>query len=89
MKNLFLLLTSFLISVAVLRAENWPQFRGPTQPGRSAETGARLWSSEVIGEGKVPSTVLGDGLVFTAGGVTAGLKTDPGELIWQERSSAF
>ncbi len=31
-------------------------------------TGERLWSSTVIGEGKVPSTVLGDGLVFTAGG---------------------
>ena len=33
-----------------------------------AQTGERLWSSDVIGEGKVPSTVLGDGLVFTAGG---------------------
>lgn len=32
------------------------------------QTGKRLWSSEVIGEGKVPSTVIGEGLVFTAGG---------------------
>ncbi len=31
-------------------------------------TGERLWSSEVIGEGKVPSVVLGEGLVFTSGG---------------------
>jgi outer membrane protein assembly factor BamB len=36
--------------------------------GFDAETGERLWSSEVIGEGKVPSTVVGDGMVFTAGG---------------------
>ncbi len=41
---------------------------GDVVQGFDAETGARLWSSEVIGEGKVPSTVLGDGLVFTAGG---------------------
>lgn len=32
------------------------------------ETGDRLWSSEVIGEGKVPSVVIGDGLAFTSGG---------------------
>jgi hypothetical protein len=27
-----------------------------------------LWTSEVLGEGKVPSTLVGDGFVFTAGG---------------------
>lgn len=32
------------------------------------QSGERLWSSTVTGEGKVPSTVIGDGLVFTAGG---------------------
>jgi outer membrane protein assembly factor BamB len=31
-------------------------------------TGERIWTSEVIGEGKVPSAVFGGGLVFTAGG---------------------
>lgn len=31
-------------------------------------TGDRLWSNEVIGEGKVPSVVIGDGLAFTSGG---------------------
>lgn len=41
---------------------------GDVVQGFDLETGARLWSSEVIGEGKVPSTVLGEGLVFTAGG---------------------
>jgi len=41
---------------------------GDVVQGFDVKTGERLWSSEVIGEGKVPSVVLGDGLVFTAGG---------------------
>ena len=41
---------------------------GDVVQGFNLETGERLWSSEVIGEGKVPSTVVGEGLVFTAGG---------------------
>ena len=41
---------------------------GDVVQGFDAKTGERLWTSEVIGEGKVPSTVIGDGLVYTAGG---------------------
>jgi outer membrane protein assembly factor BamB len=41
---------------------------GDVVQGFDVATGERLWSSEVIGEGKVPSTIVGDGLVFTAGG---------------------
>lgn len=41
---------------------------GDVLQGFDLKTGSRLWSSEVIGEGKVPSVVLGDGLAFTAGG---------------------
>lgn len=41
---------------------------GDVVQGFNLETGQRLWSSQVIGEGKVPSTVVGEGLVFTAGG---------------------
>ncbi len=41
---------------------------GDVVQGFDAQTGERRWSSAVIGEGKVPSTVIGDGLVFTAGG---------------------
>jgi len=41
---------------------------GDVVQGFNLKTGERLWSNEVIGEGKVPSTVIGDGLVFTAGG---------------------
>jgi hypothetical protein len=41
---------------------------GDVVQGFNLETGERLWSSQVVGEGKVPSTVVGEGLVFTAGG---------------------
>jgi outer membrane protein assembly factor BamB len=41
---------------------------GDVVQGFDARTGQRLWSSRVVGEGKVPSAVIGDGLVFTAGG---------------------
>ncbi len=59
-------------------------------------SGNRIWSSQVIGEGKVPSTVIGDSLVFTAGGwggketikaFKLGGAGDLGEsnLLWQQR----
>lgn len=41
---------------------------GDVVQGFDLKTGERVWSSEVLGEGKVPSTMLGDGVVFTAGG---------------------
>lgn len=41
---------------------------GDVLQGFDARTGERLWSNEVIGEGKVPSVVLGEGLAFTSGG---------------------
>ena len=41
---------------------------GDVLQGFDPKTGERLWSSQVIGEAKVPSMVLGDGLAFTAGG---------------------
>ncbi|MFN0087351.1 MAG: PQQ-binding-like beta-propeller repeat protein [Blastocatellia bacterium] len=41
---------------------------GDVLQGFDPKTGNRLWTSEVIGEGKVPSVVLGDGLAFTSGG---------------------
>jgi outer membrane protein assembly factor BamB len=41
---------------------------GDVLQGFDLKTGERLWSSEVIGEGKAPSIVLGDGIAFTSGG---------------------
>ena len=41
---------------------------GDVVQGFDRDTGVKLWTSAVAGEGKVPSTVVGEGLVFTAGG---------------------
>jgi outer membrane protein assembly factor BamB len=41
---------------------------GDVVQGFDLKSGERLWSSQVIGEGKVPSMVIGDGLAFTSGG---------------------
>jgi outer membrane protein assembly factor BamB len=41
---------------------------GDVLQGFDLKTGKRLWTSEVIGEGKTPSIVLGNGMAFTAGG---------------------
>ena len=41
---------------------------GDVVQGFDLKDGERLWSSEVIGEGKVPSVIVGDGMAFTSGG---------------------
>ena len=41
---------------------------GDVVQGFDRDSGERLWTSEVQGEGKVPSTVVGNGMVFTSGG---------------------
>jgi outer membrane protein assembly factor BamB len=69
---------------------------GDVLQGFDLKTGERLWSSEVIGEGKAPSVVLGDGLAFTSGGwggkesikaFRLGGKGDLKEsnLVWEQR----
>jgi outer membrane protein assembly factor BamB len=69
---------------------------GDVVQGFNLDTGERLWSSQVIGEGKVPSTVIGEGLVFTAGGwggrestkaFRLGDRGDLGtnNLVWEQR----
>jgi outer membrane protein assembly factor BamB len=69
---------------------------GDVVQGFDWQTGELLWSSQVIGEGKVPSTVVGDGLVFTAGGwggrdsikaFRLGGRGDLGtnNLVWEQR----
>ena len=72
---------------------------GDVVQGFDVETGGRIWSSEVIGEGKVPSVVLGNGLVFTAGGaggrnsIKAFRLDGKGDLketnlVWEQRKGA-
>jgi outer membrane protein assembly factor BamB len=69
---------------------------GDVVQGFEVLTGERLWSSEVIGEGKVPSAVLGGDLVFTSGGwggresikaFRIGMKGDCGtnNLVWERK----
>ncbi len=69
---------------------------GDVVQGFDVQTGERLWSSQVIGEGKVPSAVVGADLVFTAGGwggqesIKAFKLGGTGELqesnlVWQQR----
>ncbi len=41
---------------------------GDVVQGFDPASGRLLWTSRVAGEGKVPSPILGDGLVFTSGG---------------------
>ncbi len=41
---------------------------GDVVQGFDRDTGEKLWTSTVEGEGKVPSTLVADGMVFTAGG---------------------
>jgi outer membrane protein assembly factor BamB len=69
---------------------------GDVVQGFDALTGERLWTSENIGEGVVPSVVVGDGMVFTASGwsgrestkafrlgQTGNLKED--NLVWEQK----
>ena len=70
---------------------------GDVLQGFDALTGERLWTSEVIGEGKVPSVVIGEGMAFTSGGwggketikaFRLGLRGDLKEtqLVWEQKS---
>ena len=69
---------------------------GEVVQGFDPKTGKRLWTSKNIGEGVVPSIVLGDGLAFTASGwggresikaFRLGGQGDLGEtnLVWEQR----
>lgn len=69
---------------------------GDVVQGFDAQTGERLWTSRNVGEGVVPSIVIGDGLAFTASGwggresikaFRLGGRGDLGEsnLAWEQR----
>jgi outer membrane protein assembly factor BamB len=60
---------------------------GDVVQGFNFETGERLWSSQVIGEGKVPSMLYLEPHLFaiTDGGIATCLKAATGEIVWQER----
>ena len=69
---------------------------GDVVQGFDLRTGERIWTSKVVGEGKVPSTVVGDGFVFTCGGwggkeTTKAFKLggigdlDETNLVWEQK----
>ena len=95
---LLALLTSAAMVVAQpwLQASDWPQFRGPTRDGKSAETGSLaqwpaggprlLWTVTGIGKGFTHVTVA-DGLIYATGlvgkqGILRAYTLD-GKLKWQ------
>ncbi len=72
---------------------------GDVLQGFDARTGKLIWTSECIGEGPVPSAVLGEGLAFTCGGwhgrdsIKAFRLGGVGDLketnlVWEQRKSA-
>src|SRR5579862_4353058 len=62
---------------SLLRADDWPQFRGPLRDGVSRETGLRkewpaegprlLWTSDRLGLGYSGPAVVGDRLFISCG----------------------
>jgi outer membrane protein assembly factor BamB len=64
--------------------------------GFDLKTGKRLWTSKVLGEGKVPSPVIADDLVFASGGwggresikafrMGAEGDLDESNLVWEQK----
>ena len=101
MKNTTLsLFTAASVFAAMLaRAENWPQFRGPTRQGVSSETGLPLewsatsnvaWKTEIPGESWSSPIVWGD-RVFLTTATEAGqscrvlsLDVKSGRVLWNK-----
>lgn len=69
---------------------------GDVVQGFDLKTGKRLWTSKVLGEGKVPSPVIADDLVFASGGwggresikafrMGAEGDLDESNLVWEQK----
>ncbi|MBM3981828.1 MAG: serine/threonine protein kinase [Planctomycetes bacterium] len=74
MSRLFLLAVSALVLIPALRAADWPQFRGPTASGVSAEKGLPTkwdaktgiaWKLEMPGPGTSSPVFIGDRIFIT------------------------
>ncbi len=85
---------------ADLRAEDWPQWRGPDRDGVSSETGLlkdwpaggprQVWVAREIGSGYSTPAVAGDRLYLLGTGedqteFVAALQTSDGHLLWKVR----
>jgi outer membrane protein assembly factor BamB len=90
---LFTAVATSVAIVATLRADNWPQFRGPSAQGISTETGLPLrwdattnvrWKTALPGPGHSSPVVWGDRIFLTAYRAAGGLRSyfsNAGELV--------
>ena len=99
MKTLHFLTSAVLLVLAggITLAENWPQFRGASGQGVSAEKHLPLkwsvtenvtWKTELPGESWSSPVVWVERVFVTTatdGGVATCMKADTSELMWQER----
>ena len=84
------------LNISVVKAADWPQFRGPDRDGKSADTGLLkqwpesgpklLWAKKGLGKG-FASISIADGIVYTTGlkkkqGFVFAFDTG-GNLIWK------
>ncbi len=74
MNTFFSVLPALLLSAALLRAENWPQFRGPTSQGVASEKNMPLkwsatenvaWKTAIPGESWSSPIVWGERVFVT------------------------
>ena len=76
LRRVLVVVSLILAGIGTANAAAWPQFRGPSRDGTSAETGlmkqwpeagpVELWSCEGLGEGYSSLAVV-DGVVYTCG----------------------
>lgn len=97
-----LLIVMFASIAGVLRAEDWPQWRGPHRDGVSSETGLlkqwpqggpkKVWEVETVGVGYSSLAVV-DGVIYTQGDLDGvehviALSVKDGSVIWKQTPDA-
>lgn len=98
LKPIFLSVLIFF-SVSLLKAQNWPGWRGPDGDGTSSETGLPtvwdaeknvVWKSEVPGAGYSSPVIWGDRLFLTSAlldsqeRILLCFNTENGKMVWQK-----
>jgi outer membrane protein assembly factor BamB len=94
-------LPAFILSLSILQAADWPQWRGPNRDGISAETGLLaswpqggppvVWKTEGLGEG-YSSLAIAGGRIYTQGQrgrqeFVLALDVKTGKKLWETATS--